>query len=53
MDKKKIVANIVLAVVLLSTVLISWRVGYSMGGKDEIKRMQMMFKVIIEQEEVP
>ena len=50
MNKKKIMIYCVSVVVLLAVVLGSWRIGYSMGGKDELKRIQMQFKEAIDKE---
>jgi len=47
---KKIIVNIIFIVFLLSMVLASWRIGYYMGGKDELKRIKRMINIPVEQE---
>ena len=45
---KKIIVNIIFIVFLLSMVLASWRIGYYMGGKDELKRIKRMISTPVE-----
>ena len=45
---KKIIVNIIFIVFLLSMVLASWRIGYYMGGKDELKRIRRMIHTPVE-----
>ena len=57
MNKKSIIINSILIVVLLFGVLFSWTIGYKMGGKDgyekafkEIIYIKGIYKIPIEKE---